>query len=329
MAKFFSEWRDIQAGVPQGGILSPLLFSLFINLLSPNLRCQYHLYADDLQLYYSATVDNLDSAIHVLNVDLCRLLSWSNRFGIAVNPNKCQAIMVGSPRQVCKVDVSNIPLLFYDGSVIPFSSTVKNLGVFFDTHLSWMPHVNEISRKFYASLHSIIRLKNFLPTSTKISLVNSLLVPIIDYADVAFLDLTEELLSKLDRLLNTCIRFIYNLRKYDHVSDFRAKLKWLPIRERRNLRILCLLFSVLKDPHTPCYLKDRFQFLDDAHDRELRSADNLLLDIPLHRTSFRSNSFSVVAVRLWNDLPVVIKMADSKESFKRLVRELYLRKLNY
>ncbi|KOB76606.1 putative RNA-directed DNA polymerase from transposon BS [Operophtera brumata] len=109
--------------------------------------------------------------------------------------------------------------------------------------LSWVPHIKELSRKFYATLHSIIRLKHFLPTSTKISLVNSLLLPIIDYADVAFLDLSEDLLNKLDRLMNTCIRFIFCLRKYDHVSIFRAKLKWLQIRERRNLRTLCVLFS--------------------------------------------------------------------------------------
>lgn len=184
-----------------------------------------------------------------------------------------------------------------------------------------------LSRKFYATLHSIIRLKHFLPTSTKIYLVSSLLLPIIDYADVAFLNLSEDLLNKLDRLMNTCIRFIFCLRKYDHVSNFRAKLKWLPIRERRNLRTLCVLYSVLTDPLTPVYLKSRFQFRTDTHDKQLRSSDNLLLDTPAHSTSFRGNSFSVEAVRLWNNLPLELRKVGSKECFKRLTREHLYRKL--
>ncbi|CAG9137835.1 unnamed protein product [Plutella xylostella] len=143
-----SDWSDLSAGVPQGGILSPLLFSIFIDLVSSNLFCSYHLYADDLQLYSQVNPDDLVSAISHLNGDLNRILEWSNRFGIM----------------------------------------------------------------------------------TKLSLATSLLLPILDYADVCYLDVTEALLNKLERLQNTCIRFIFGLRKYDHVSSYRAKLKWLPIR---------------------------------------------------------------------------------------------------
>lgn len=324
----FSEWEDIETGVPQGGILSPLLFSLFISLLPPHFLSQYHMYADDLQLYSSDSVNNLDSVIQTLNDDLSHLLSWSNRFGISVNPDKCQAIIIGSSRQLSKINSHYVPpCLFYNDTIIPFSQTVTNLGVTFDARLSWVSHIKEVSRKFYAALHSIIRLKRFLPRSAKITLVNSLLIPIIDYADVAYLDLSEELLNKLDRLLNTCIRFIFCLRKYDHVSHFRAELKWLPIRERRNLRILCILFSTLKDPLSPTYLKTRFNLRTDTHNRNLRSDDNLLLDTPAHNTCFRGNSFSVEAVRLWNSLPFDIRRVDTKERFKRLTRDRFLKQI--
>ncbi|KAG7310166.1 hypothetical protein JYU34_004718 [Plutella xylostella] len=155
----------------------------------------------------------------------------------------------------------------------------------------------------------------------------SLLLPILDYADVCYLDLTEALLNKLERLQNTCIRFIFGLRKYDHVSGYRAKLKWLPIRDRRNLRILCLLFSILHEPNSPSYLKSMFNFLSDTHNRHLRSSHNLLLSLPLHRSGFMLNSFSVTAVRLWNDLPESIRKAPSRPLFKSMVRAHYLSKL--
>lgn len=318
-----SDWCGVDAGVPQGGILSPLLFSIFINLLSPNLRCNYHFYADDLQLYYSTSPDNMSKAINFINADLLRLCRWSDSYGIKVNPNKCQAILVGSSRQLGKVDLSNSPSLLFNHCPIPFTPTVKDLGVIIDSNLKWNAQVQEISRKFYASLHSILRLKHFLPIKTKISLVNTLLLPIIFYADICFLDLTEDLLNKLDRLLNACIRFIFNLRKYDHVSEYRAKIKWLPIRERRNVRILCLLFTVLKDPYSPVYLKQMFQFRKDTHDRELRSSNSLTLAPLQHRSSFVDKSFAVVAVRLWNGLPDIIQKARDKVTFKRLVTELY------
>lgn len=319
-----SEWNDIDAGVPQGGILSPLLFSLFINLLTPLLHCSFHMYADDLQIYSSATIHNVTLAIQAVNDDLARLSTWSASYGIQVNPDKCQAIIIGSSRQLCKINPANLPQLSFNSINIPFSPTVKDLGVLIDSSLNWIPYIKEISRKFYATLHSIIRLKHFLPRHTKISLVNSLLIPILDYADVCSLDITEEQLNKLDRLLNNGIRFIFGLKKYDHVSKFRAQLKWLSIRDRRNLRIVCLLFSILKDSNSPTYLKSKFRYLSDNHERHLRSSNSLLLAIPYHTTSFLDYSFQVTAVRLWNSLPAKILKCTLKDNFKLQVKQHYL-----
>lgn len=304
-----SDWCELEAGVPQGGILSPLLFSIFINILSRYLRNSYHFYADDLQIYCHASVDNLSAAISSINNDLSHLLSWSKRYGILVNPSKCQAIIIGSRQQLIKIDHSNLPPLRFNDCTIPFTETVKNLGILMDANLNWTPHVTEVSRKFFGSLHSLLRLKNFLPIKTKISLVNSLLMPILDYADICCVNLNEDLLNKLDRLLNSGIRFIYDLKKYDHISQYRLKLKWLPIRERRYCRILGLLYNILNDPSSPCYLKEEFHFLAETHSLNLRSKKSLVLATPLHRTSFVDNSFVVTAVRLWNELPSNIKRA--------------------
>ncbi|KAG6457203.1 hypothetical protein O3G_MSEX010168 [Manduca sexta] len=71
-----SSWRDIDRGVPQGGILSPLLFTIFINLLTQNLQCAYHLYADDLQIYSQEQVDCVSAAVDRINKE---------NFGLSVN----------------------------------------------------------------------------------------------------------------------------------------------------------------------------------------------------------------------------------------------------
>jgi hypothetical protein len=318
-----SDWCDLATGVPQGGILSPLLFSIFINFITPELRCSYHLYADDLQLYDHCNVSDLSVIINKLNLDLLHIQRWSEKFGLFVNPSKCQAIVIGSPQQLGKLNFNSIPAVEFNGTPIPYSKSVKDLGVYLDNTLSWRPQISEVSRKVVGSLHALNRLKHFLPIKTKILLVQTLILPIIDYGDVCYPDLNGELLDKLDRLLNNCIRFIFCLRKYDHVSSFRSQLGWLPIRLRRKIRLLCTLFSILNDPKSPEYLKTLFHYYCVSRVRQLRSSGNLSLSIPPHRTGFMSNSFSVQVARLWNSLPVKIRQSPNRLVFKKSLQNFF------
>ena len=317
-----SDWCDLTAGVPQGGVLSPLLFSIFINYLTKIISSSFHLYADDLQLYKHFQHQHLDSAIACINSDLENISVWAKQHGLLVNPVKSQVIIIGSRRMRNCLDFDTIPRLTYNSVPIPYSSTVKNLGLTMDCHLSWEPHINGISKRIYYSLHSLRRLQNFLPVSTKISLVHALLLPLLDYADVCFLDATEELVNKLERLQNQCIRFIYGLRKYDRISHFRKELKMLPIRFRRNTHILCLLFNLLKNHSSPSYLRERFNYLL-PRDRPLRTQTSHLLDIPSHNSGFFGDSFTVHSIRLWNALPHTVCSSQSIGIFKRRLKEYY------
>ncbi|KAJ0170700.1 hypothetical protein K1T71_013472 [Dendrolimus kikuchii] len=321
----FSSWCDTHAGVPQGGVLSPLLSSIFINSISNNLQSSFHLYADDLQIYNHSSIGMLQESIRLTNIDLQAITEWSDAYGLKVNPSKTQTIIIGSPRMIAKINWTSLPKITFESLEIAVSEKVKDLGILIDSTLSWGPQLQEISRKVFASAASLRRLRNFLPHATKIALAQSLLLPILDYADVSYLDLNENQLNKLERLQNFCIRFIFGLRKYDHISEFRDKLKWLPIRLRRNAHILSLLYNILFNPKTPPYLKSRFHFLQDGHSRILRSSLNYRLRMPTHITQFYDKSFTAQAVRLWNSLPQNIKQAKSVHSFNDLVKQHYLK----
>lgn len=190
-----------------------------------------------------------------------------------------------------------------------------------DETLSWASQVNETGRKIFASLHSLRRLQNFLPLKTKVMLARSLLIPLLDYADVACLDASEALLDKLERYQNVCIRYIFGLRKFDHISEFRNKLNWLPIRMRRNSHILSLLYSALFNPTSPVYLKEKFHFLSDSSGGRLRSSHNLALGIPDHQSHKFAKSFAMKAVVLWNSLPESVRKSQSIAVFKNNVKK--------
>lgn len=320
----FSDWTNIEAGVPQGGVLSPLLFSIFINSLVSHLSfSSFHLYADDVQLYLSFSPDDISAAISHLNADLAAVFEWTHKYGLSINPSKTQVMLAGSSGILAKTDLLSYPSVKYNGISIKYCKEVKNLGLVISQNLSWDNHITEISRKMYGSIHSLKRLKNFLPQHAKVTLVTSLLLPILDYADVCYTDATEEQLNKLERLLNLCIRYIYGLRKYDHVSNFRFKLKWLNIRYRRNAHAVCLLYNIIFHPYAPNYLKDKFTFTS-IRGRPQRSSQHLQLLIPQHKSELYSNSFTVTAIRLWNSLPPQIRQASSMAVFKTKVYNHYL-----
>ena len=320
----FSAWCDTSAGVPQGGVLSPLLFAIFINSITLPLTSSYHLYADDLQIYTQAPFSNLSNAIATINSDLKSISDWSSSYGLKVNPAKSQTIVLGSHWYIARINFKTLPPIVFNDVQIPFSDKVKNLGVIFDSYFSWKPQVSEVSRKVFCAYSSLKRFKNLLPTATKISLAQSLLLSVIDYADACYPDLSAELLNKLERLQNLCIRFIFGLRKFDHVSSYRSRFQWLPIRYRRTCHILSLLYSILFNPNTPPYLKDKFVFRSVTLNANLRSSNNLSLNMPSHSTDFFSKSFVVQAIRLWNDLPESVRRAPSPESFKMRVKAHFL-----
>ena len=292
-----SGWMELRAGVPQGGILSPLLFSIFIGPITRNISCNYHLYADDLQIYTHFRMENISDAVHNTSQCLQQISDWATSHGLILNPSKSQTMFVGIHYYITKLKPLNIPVTIMNSICIPYSTVVRDLGLMVDQRLSWQQHVNGVRRRFFCTFHSLKRFQKFLPTKVRIVLVQALLLSHIDYADAAYVDLDQDLLDKLERLQNIGIRYIFNLKKYDHITEHRNGLRWLTMRQRRELHILTLVHKALYAPSSPNYIKEMFEYLA-SHGLPLRSNDERLLTIPQHTTNFLAHSFMVHGARL-------------------------------
>lgn len=305
------------SGVPQGSNSGPIFFIIFINTIFSYLRycndtCMA--FADDLQLFLVSTLERLNSTISELNRDAAGVVAWSRDNGLDLNVTKTKAIIFGSSHNLNKLKSREVASVVIEGCTIPYSDNVKNLGVQFSADLSWNKHVAQISRNIHATLHGLKFRGALLSVPVKKLLVNSLVVPHVDYACIIYDDVPEYLNVKLQRLLNCALRFVFSVKRDAHISPYRRAMNWLTVKTRRNYFKCSMMYSVLTTD-TPSYLRELYREVGPEVRRSRRLASSSF-SLPLSRTNMLDKSFVTTSVRLWDSLPVNIKDLPSLAAFK-------------
>ena len=320
-----SDSHRLRYGLPQGSIVGPQSFSIYsipIGRIIRKHNLQYHLYADDIQLYVPFDIhdeESISTALSRLSSCISDIKSWMTLNMLKLNEQKTE-FFIAVPDHL-KSKIPPVSLQVGDKVIKP-SDSVRNLGVVFDSSMSMHTHIKTLCSSLTYHLRNITRIRKFMDNDTCHLIVRALILSRLDYGNGLLLGSNACDIQRLQRIQNWAAKLICMARKFDHATPSLQELHWLPVRERVTFKILVTVFKCLSGV-APGYLSSCLS-LYKARRVNLRSASDTTR-LTQHSTirtlkSASNRTFTYIAPAIWNHLPAHTRNHDSLYMFKKSIK---------
>ena len=304
-----STYSVIDFGVPQGSVLGPLFFILYVNDLQQALNgVKVQLYADDTVLYISHA--NPAVARACLQVNLNRLHKWCAVNKLTLNPSKTKMMSFGTRHSIKKAKNCRLVL---DSKEIQVVSTFKYLGFTLDTTLNFKAHTADVLKKVIHKRMLLTKIISFLNKDVAILIYKLMILPYFDYCDVIYATACANDLDKIQRLQNKCLKSCLNLHKLCNTDLVHSLAKCAPLPNRRETHICNFMFKRLSKEH-----------LVDERDIQTRRHDAPLFKVDFPNKEPFKRSVKYHGSNTWNNLPVATRSIDDYFAFKHSQKKILI-----
>ena len=309
---------NITCGVPQGSILGPMLFNIYVNDMITSVNCDLFLYADDSTLLVSGK--NPTDIQNTLSIELNALRGWLEENKLSIHLGKTESILIASKIRLARTDSLTISC----GSVaIEAKSKITYLGLTFDSDMSFSSMGNSVIKKVNAKLKFLYRKSAFFGKNERQLLCSALVNPHFEYSCNAwYRSVNANVKHKLQTAQNKMIRYLlnYGCRRHVGFNDFK-KSNCLDISARVDYMTLNLMFNIFNNV-APSYMCDIDQI---SHRHNTRQSDSAYV-VPRVKGQ-GSKSFKFNGSKLWNKLPVNVKHAQQKNRFKKECKTMLMTRM--
>jgi hypothetical protein len=306
----------INSGVPQGSILGPLLFLIYINDLSDVVHhCTLFLYADDSSLFCAVDPnEDLNITHNLIQNDLDNLAAWSRKWKLEFKASKCKEVVFHSVHR----DIENYAPLNLNAEVIQRNTSHKHLGVILDECLSFNVHLTKVITRCNNMLNPLKALKTYVHSKHLERMYMSFILPHLEYGSIIFASSYQNLLAQLDRIHYRAAVLVSGCVHGSNSHKVLKCLDWPTLADRRELKRLSLMYEVTHNVLPP-YLGNLFDnYRNLVPDRRLRIINQFRLPARMSRRMQKSTVPS--AIRSWSVVPNEVKESLTKSSFKYKAR---------
>jgi hypothetical protein len=299
----------VPAGVPQGSVLGPLLFLVYINDIVDNIESTIKLFADDTST--SLSMNNPVVQAEMLNSDLEKIVTWASNWKVKFNELKTEQLNI-------KRGASIVYDLTFGNQTITAKDNHKHLGVIIQDNCKWAVHINSVVSKTSLLVNCLRSFKHYLNRKALETIYKSFILPIFDYADVVWDNCTDYQANMLEDLhLNALRTIIGTVRGTSH-AKILIESGFSSLKERRRRHKLILFFKMINGI-CPDYLAELAPPLVSSRNQYHRRRPLERLE-PFCQTDIYSRSFIPSTTALWNNLPDNVKQFQSIGQLKNYLR---------